>query len=108
MARPGSYGLDLVGGGQGSTPRKGRRCTMEEQLRAGGWQRLRPTRACFRKPESGGPALGMESRRLETPQSQHRLQLRGAGLKGRLRMPHGETVVAQKEDKRLQRSQGLP
>lgn len=32
MARPGSYGFDLVGGGQGSTPRKGRRCTMEEKL----------------------------------------------------------------------------
>lgn len=74
---------------------------MEEKLRAGGWQRLQLTRACFRKPESGGPALGMESRRLETPQSQHRLQLRGAGLKGRLGMPHGETVVAQVEDKRL-------
>ena len=29
MARPGSYGFDLVGGGQGSTPRKGRRRTME-------------------------------------------------------------------------------
>ena len=61
------------------------------------------TRACFRKPECGGrgTALGMESRQLETPQSQHRRQLRGAGLKGRLGMPHGETVVAQKEYKRL-------
>ena len=61
MARPGSYRLDLMGGGQGSTPRKGRRCTMGEKLRAGDWQRLRLTRACFRKPESGGPALGMPS-----------------------------------------------
>lgn len=38
---------------------------MDGELRAGGWQRPRLTRACFRKPGCWEPALGMENRPLE-------------------------------------------